>query len=264
VTYQNHLKNLSEEYEQSYGFGLPWAIPSYQSAEVGACSIRSRPGGMAESYMAENCIEKPHDVLFRNDETWMSTSMLEIESHAWHLHCSKGNVLIAGLGMGMFLHAVAAKDDVEKVVVLEIDPDVIALFKLSTGFEKWPHNNKITLLNTDALSPDTAGDVRSAFDGKRADYLYVDIWPVFPAVEAPEDTRKMAAIHDPVSAGWWGQEVEYGLWVEAGNRQIDGEDLAEFFKHQGISVPLTVGYVQFCADVVEVQFGLSPQAAALT
>lgn len=237
MKYQDHLKRLSQEYEHSYGFGLPWAIPDYQSADVGSCSLRSRPGGIYESYLAESCIEKPHDVFFRNGETWMSTSMLEIESHAWHLHCSKGNVLIAGLGMGMFLHAVAAKDDVENVVVLEIDPDVIELFKCSSGFEHWPHRDKITILNTDALSSNAVADVRSAFAGKRADYLYVDIWPVFPAVEAPEDTRNMVAIHDPVYAGWWGQEVEYGLWVEAGNRQIDSDDLAGFFRHHGIDAP---------------------------
>lgn len=263
MTYQDHLKALSQEYEESYGFGLPWALPHYQSTVVGSWSLRSRPGGIYGSYLAECCVEKPHDVLCHNGDAWMSSSMLEIESHAWHLHCSKGNVLIAGLGMGMFLHAVAAKDDVENVVVLEIDPDVIELFKRSTGFEEWPHRDKITILNIDALSPNAAADVQSAFAGKRPDYLYVDIWPVFPAVEAPEDTRKMAAIHNPVSTGWWGQEVEYGLWVEAGNRQIDSDDLAAFFRHQGINVPLTVGYVQFCADVVEVQFDMSHKVMAL-
>lgn len=263
MSYQDHLKSLSQEYQSLYGFGLPWAIPKYRPAVVGSWSLRSRAGGVFESYLAESCVEQPHDVLCHSGDAWMSTSMLEIESHAWHLHCSTGNVLIAGLGMGMFLHAVAAKDDVENVVVLEIDADVIELFKLSTGFEEWPHRDKITILHTDALSPDAASHVRSAFAGKRPDYLYVDIWPVFPAVEAPQDTRNIVAIHDPVSAGWWGQEVEYGLWVDAGHRQINSDDLSAFFQHQGINVPLTVGYVRFCADVIDIQLGMSLKAVTL-
>jgi hypothetical protein len=259
VTYQDYLRAVSEEFEQSYGFGLPWDIPQYHPSDVGSWSLRSRRGGVFDSYLAETCIEQPHDVLCHNGDAWMSTSMLEIESHAWHHHCSKGNVLIAGLGMGMFLHAVAAKQDVHKIVVLEIDPDVIALFKTSTDFDNWPHRDKIVILQTDALSPNSAAAVQAAFHGMRPDYLYVDIWPVFPAVEAPYDTRKMVAIHSPVSAGWWGQEVEYGLWVEAGNSQIDGEDLAAFFAHQGIDVFLTVGYASFCSDVFKAQFKSQPQ-----
>lgn len=263
MTYQDHLRVLSNGYEADYGFGLPWSIPHYQSADVGSWSLRSRPGGVYESYLSQTCVERPHDVLCHNGDAWMSTSMLEIESHAWHLHCSKGNVLIAGLGMGMFLHAVAVKKDVEHVVVLEIDADVIELFKRSTNFDAWPHRDKITILNVDALSPEAAVDVRAAFAGKAPDYLYVDIWPVFPAVEAPADTRKMVSIHNPVSAGWWGQEVEYGLWVEAGNRHIDGDDLSSFFNHQGINVALTVGYVKFCVDAFSAHFGASPNIPVL-
>ena len=263
MTYQDYLRKLSGEYEASYGFGLPWSIPHYQPSDVGSWSLRHRHGGIFESYLAKTCVEQPHDVLCHNGDAWMSTSMLEIESHAWHLHCCKGNVLIAGLGMGMFLHAVAAKDEVEHVVVLEIDADVIELFTRSTGFDAWPFRDKITILNVDALSPDAEPDVLSAFDGKRPDYLYVDIWPVFPAVEAPADTRKMVSIHNPAAAGWWGQEVEYGLWINAGNRSIDGDDLTSFFKHQGINVELTVGYVRFCADAHRVQFEPVPEALAL-
>lgn len=263
MTYQEHLKSLSLEYERTYGFGLPWAIPNYQPSDVGAWSLRSRRGGIYESYLAETCVEKPHDVLCHNGDAWMSTSMLEIESHAWHLHCSKGNVLIAGLGMGMFLHAVAAKPDVDHVVVLELDAEVIELFKKTTDFDNWPFRNKITIINSNALCPYASDTVKMAFSDERPDYLYVDIWPVFPAVEAPSDTRAMIAIHDPLSAGWWGQEVEYGLWIEAGNRQIDADDLQAFFAHQGLNVPLTTGYVKFCEDVIDAQFRPTSQVSTL-
>lgn len=262
MTYQNRLKSLSNEYEDAYGFGLPWAIPEYRHADVGVWSLRPRPGGLNESYLAANCVDDSHHVLARDGEAWMSTSMLEIESHAWHLHCSTGNVLIAGLGMGMFLHAVAAKEEVKKVVVLEIDPDVIELFKITAGFDSWPHREKIAILNADALSPATMDDVRAAFSGNRPDYLYADIWPVFPAPEAPEDTRKLVEFHRPMAAGWWGQEVEYGLWAEAGNERVSAAGLKDFFRHHGIDVPVTEGYASFCVQVVEVQLNATQEAQA--
>ena len=263
MTYQNRLKTLSREYEDAYGFGLPCAIPDYRNADVGSWSVRTRPGGLGESYLAENCVDGPHHVLSREGEPWMSTAMLEIESHAWHLHCSAGNVLIAGLGMGMFLHAVAAKEEVKKVVVLEIDPDVIDLFKFSSDFDIWPHREKIVILNADALSPTTMDDVKTAFSGSRPDYLYVDIWPVFPAAEAPEDTRKLVEFHRPVAAGWWGQEVEYGLWTEAANTCVSVDSLEDFFRHHGVDVPVTQGYAGFCEQVVEIHLNSTPDPLSL-
>jgi hypothetical protein len=262
VRYQDHLKALSAEYEAAYGFGLPWCLPDYCPASVGPWTLSRKPAGTAQSYLAEHWVDQPHHLLCRRGEAWMTTSMLEIESHAWHFRCSHGNVLVAGLGMGMFLHAVAAKPDVERVVVIEIDPDVIELFKAATDFVKWPHRDKIVIVNLDALDGSAASTVSSAFHGRRPDYLYADIWPDFPAEAAPSQTRAMCALYRPVSAGWWGQEVEYGLWLDGDHRVASVEDLEEFFQRHEIPAIVTGGYVGFCQAAVEAQLAtvaLEPQ-----
>jgi hypothetical protein len=253
-SYQCHLRGLSAEYEAAYGFGLPWAIPSYSAKKRGRWSVKRVAGSAGSSYLARHSVDQWHDALCHGDEAWMSTSMLEIESHAWHLHCATGNVLVAGLGMGMYLHAVAAKPEVERVVVLEIDPDVIAIMQSSTGFDQWADRDKIVIINADALSPSTASLVTEAFSGRRPDYLYADIWPVFPAQEAPRETVTMAELFHPVHAGWWGQEVEYGLWIEAGQREPGLADLEAFFLHHGIDAPTSEGYMAFCETVLEAHF----------
>lgn len=261
MRYQDHLKALSQDYERCYGFGLPHAIPDYSNAHAGPWTLKARPGGFYESYLAHTSVEQPHHVLSRDGDAWMSTSMLEIESHAWHLHCARGNVLIAGLGMGMYLHAVAAKPEVKRVVVLEIDADVIEIMKLATNFETWPHKDKINILHADALSDEHQKTVAGIFDGEGTDYLYADIWPVFPAVEAPEQTALMCDIHKPVSAGWWGQEVEFGLWKENHSSSSGLDGIAEFFKHHRVNAPVTNGYARFCDEVNSVQLAAQPEVS---
>lgn len=253
VNNQAHFKRLSEEYRESYGFGLPWQIPDYVPVSVGDWTLRRRPGGIAGSYLAEEIVEPPHAVLWRGSDIWMSTGLLEIESHAWHLHCAKGNVLVAGLGMGMYVHAASMKADVRRIVVIERDPDVIELMKRSSGFENWVHRDKVVFLEADALDEEARDRVSDAFDGDRPDYLYADIWPVFPAPEAPEETRTMVAMYDPKEAGWWGQEVEYGLWLAEYGGSADLESLRAFFKDHEIIAPVNEGYVSFCSDTISAQ-----------
>jgi hypothetical protein len=47
-----------------------------------------------------------------------------IEEHATFYH---GHVVVAGLGLGLIVHALAARPDVERVTVVEVEPDVITL-----------------------------------------------------------------------------------------------------------------------------------------
>lgn len=57
----------------------------------------------------------------------MSDTPAEKRDHVGFVHNAKGHVLINGLGIGMCLGAALAKLEVERVTVVEIDPDVIAL-----------------------------------------------------------------------------------------------------------------------------------------
>ncbi|MCS4089355.1 hypothetical protein [Rhizobium sp. BK176] len=189
MKHQDHLKTLSDDYKRSYGFDLPWQIPDYAPVEQGDWSVRSRLGGLSGSYLAHQVVEPPHSVLFHGRDVWMSTALLEVESHAWHLQCAKGNLLVAGLGMGMYVHAASMKPEVKRIAVIERDPDVIALMKESTRFETWVHSDKVTMIEADAMASETEDMVAAAFNGERPDYLYADIWPVFPAPKARRRRR---------------------------------------------------------------------------
>jgi hypothetical protein len=185
----------------------------------------------------------------------MSTGLIEVESHAWHFHCATGNVLLAGLGMGMYLHAASMKPDVKRIVVIERDPDVIALMKETADFERWIHRDKITIIEADAMGEGTGDKVAAAFNDECPDYLYADIWPVFPAPEAPAQTKKMVDLYRPRKAGWWGQEVEFGLWLDDRGRGASLDTLREFFDANGVDASIHDGYLAFCEDTISIQLG---------
>lgn len=252
MDHRQRLRDISVEIEAAYGFGIPWNIPTYVPGVSGEWSIRRRPGGVTETYLSRSAVEPEHAVMSRGGEVWMSNGMLELESHAWHLHCARGNVLVAGLGMGMFAHAAAAKPEVRRVVVVERDPDVITLMKQATDFSDWEHRHKIHIVEGDALAVESAASVEEAFAGLRPDYLYADIWPVFPDPAAPGHTRRMTEIFRPMRAGWWGQELEFGLWLNSIHEEPSMESLAAFFHHHGVDAAGSAGYVAFCEDVMEV------------
>jgi hypothetical protein len=157
--------------------------------------------------------------------------------------------------MGMCLHAIATKEDVRRVVVIEIDPEVIQLMSQSTDFDDWSCRNKITVLQADALAAETAKHVEEAFAGETIDYFYADIWPVFPAPEAPAQTGIMCELYKPAHAGWWGQEVEYGLWNEDSGQPVSIENMTEFFMQTGVKASLIPGYVSFCEAAISAQLG---------
>ncbi|MBY3151432.1 hypothetical protein HFO56_03390 [Rhizobium laguerreae] len=253
MKHQDHLKAISAEYENSYGFELPWQIPHYMPTRIGDWSVRPRLGGIGGSYLAHRVVEPPYTILYHGNDVWMSTSLIEVESHAWHLHCAKGNLLVAGLGLGMYLHAASMKADVRKIVVIESDPDVIALMKKSTDFEKWIHRDKITIIEADALATGTRDKVGLAFGGQRPDYLYADIWPVYPDPNAPAQTKSMIDLYKPHKSGWWGQEVEFGFWLEGRARDASLASLQDFFEDHEIDAPVHQGYLAFCRDAISVQ-----------
>jgi hypothetical protein len=61
------------------------------------------------------------------DKTWM----VDDPPHWWameeHATFYRGHVVVAGLGLGLIVHALAACPDVERVTVVEVEPDVITL-----------------------------------------------------------------------------------------------------------------------------------------
>lgn len=68
-----------------------------------------------------------YTVLYRHNTIVMSDTTDEIHDHLRFVYRATGRVLIAGLGLGMVLQAVASKPEVTHVTVIEKSQDVIAL-----------------------------------------------------------------------------------------------------------------------------------------
>ena len=80
----------------TYGFGL-FPLPSYRPVELGDWRVRLHLPSRGDGYLATQALES-RAVLTRAGKVWMCTGLLEQESHAWHVHCARGTVVVAGLG----------------------------------------------------------------------------------------------------------------------------------------------------------------------
>jgi spermidine synthase len=114
-----------------------------------------------------------------NQECMMSDLAYERATCLEVVRRAHGEVLIAGLGLGMILHPILSQPDVRHVTVVEKYQDVVDLI--------CP-----TLPRTDALALVTA----DIFDwrpprGHRFDVIWFDIWPDV----APSRLEEMAGLH---------------------------------------------------------------------
>lgn len=242
--------NRNQRMLSSYGFGL-FPLPAYREGATGDWRLVRHLPSIAEGYVSRAGFERDRHVLYHKRTAWMSTGLLEQESHAFHVHLARGVVVVAGLGLGMFIHAAAAKPEVTRVVVIEIAGDVIDLLRRSCLWERWAGREKIIILQADARDRDVAPHVLSAAGGNGVDYLFADIWARCADPAAPAETAAMVRALRPEAAGWWGQELAFAQWWrgQGGAGEIE-EALAAYFQGSGVPVPVTAGYAAFCRDVM--------------
>jgi hypothetical protein len=120
--------------------------------------------------------------LFVRDELVMSDMWMERLSN-WPVVClAHGRVLIGGLGLGMILPPLLAKDQVSHVTVVEVERDVIDL--VQPAFVGQIAACRLELVHD---------DIRTWSPPSRARYdtIYFDIWPTISVANLPE----MEALH---------------------------------------------------------------------
>lgn len=232
-----------------YGFGL-FPVPSYRDAAAGEWRVACYGPGPVEGYVSGLVMEPRRHVLHQGRTAWMSTSLMEQESHAFHIHQARGVVVVAGLGMGLYAYAASLKSEVERIVVVERSPEVIAIVRDATSSASWPGREKVAILQTDALGPELPARVSAATGGQRPSYFYADIWPACGAPEAPAETAHMVRALRPRAAGWWGQELSFGLWCRDRGWEPSEASLREYAGQTGVPIPVTAGYAGFCHDVI--------------
>jgi hypothetical protein len=232
-----------------YGVGL-FPLPTYRSVSQGDWHITTHLPSLGNGYITSSAIEA-RAVLKRGRKVWMSIGLLEQESHSWHVHAANGIVVTAGVGMGMYAYAAAMKPSVDLVIASDVSADVIEIMKKSTNFDAWPCRNKVIIIESDVLSSEFAPQVLHHTKGRSIDYLYADIWPNFPAEEAPRQTAEMLRNLKPRAAGWWGQELSFAQYCQRTERAPDEASLNDYFTEISIPAPIfTAGYLSLCQDLI--------------
>jgi hypothetical protein len=219
-------------------YELPWpepSVPRYKPASIGKWKCSPTPAGNAilGYFRPQNWV--PTGWMFEQKlggkwRRWMSLTPMELESHMPHIAAAKGTVVVAGLGMGMYLYNILRKSEVTRVIVLERDRDVFRLFNHTTGYTKWDGAEKMELILGDAFT------YRPDFP---VDFLYADIWEFLGDERALENTQRLQANIKAAEVGFWGQEWDYITYL---------------MHREGLSGPLDVrctpaSYQAFCDEI---------------
>lgn len=92
----------------------------------------------------------------------MSNTPMECRTNKEFIQKANGNVLIAGLGIGLIVLPIQEKDEVKSITIIEKSKDVIELVG-----KQLPLNDKVTIIEADVFKyePDC-----------KYDTIYLDIW----------------------------------------------------------------------------------------
>jgi spermidine synthase len=133
-------------------------------------------------------------VLRVNGQMMMSDNLHERLSNLEIIDEARGNMLIAGLGLGMILHPILKNDLVTSVTVIEKEKDVIALVVPTL-----PENTKLNVICADIFTWEPQSD-------KRYDCIYFDIWAAASDGVASSDQLELETRFEKYKAegGWIG------------------------------------------------------------
>jgi len=104
--------------------------------------------------------------LMRGRTVVMSDTPAEIFDLFFAIRKATGSVLVNGLGLGVFLHAIANKTEVTDITVIEQSQDVLAL--AGSHYQK-KYGNRLTLVRADAFQYEPP-------KGKRFGFVWHDVW----------------------------------------------------------------------------------------
>lgn len=150
-----------------------WAIERFTVSEQEAKFSALRAVVKGRGYVRAGTYTK---LVHQSRGIVMSDTHDERRDHMFAVHKASGHVLINGLGIGMVLAAILRKQNVERVTVVEIDPDVIALVGPT-----YLTDPRVTIIASSAL------DYRPP-KGERYGAVWHDIWDTICADNLPQMT----------------------------------------------------------------------------
>jgi hypothetical protein len=216
-------------------------IPAYREGETGSWRIMRVELCLDRGYHSGLWAVRDMFALLRRNgegaawETWMSLSPREVESQELGIRHAFGETVIMGLGLGWCAVNVALNPAVNRVTVIERDPDVIELFRHSGALEGLPEAvvSKLEIIEADALEWRPRGP---------ADFLHADIWRNLGEPEALNEVCRMQENTGAQGVYYWGQELGiYAAATEmAGGGERRDQGLVRRCVDESIELPLLV------------------------
>ena len=117
--------------------------------------------------------------LMVNGHLMMTDTDMERITNLDFVRRATGDVLVAGLGLGMILHPICAKPDVRSVTVIEKYAEVTDLVRASL-----PNHRALHVVTADIFA-------WKPVKGVKYDTIYFDIWPDL----SPDNLPEMATLH---------------------------------------------------------------------
>lgn len=114
--------------------------------------------------------EFTYPAVLEQERIWMTVTPNEIETMKEPVAAAFGRVLTFGLGLGYYAYMVSEKDNVDSVTIVEINEDVIHLFKRHI-LPQFKQAEKIRIVHADAFDFARTHLARNAYD-----YVFTDLW----------------------------------------------------------------------------------------
>jgi hypothetical protein len=189
---------MSNEYKVDVPEGVSgiWKVSKFtvskQDAEFDAMRGMFSGGGMGRSTPPGT-----YTSLHRGGTLIMSDTPDEIRDHRGFIRSATGNVLIAGLGIGMVMRAVAMKEDVKSVTVVEQSEDVIKL--VADHYLAKPYGTKLDIVHADIFEWKPGR-------GISYDYGWFDVWDNLCTDNLDEMTKLARKyVRCVKNKGYWGK-----------------------------------------------------------
>lgn len=114
--------------------------------------------------------EFKYPAILENGRIWMTVTPNEIETMKEAVDQAFGNVLTFGLGLGYYTYMVSEKENVESITVVEMNEDVIKLFKTHI-LPQFKNSQKIKIIKADAFEYAQRSMAKGQFD-----FVFTDLW----------------------------------------------------------------------------------------
>ena len=111
-----------------------------------------------------------YPAVLEDERLWMSVTPNEIETMKEAVERAHGKVLAFGLGLGYFPYMVSEKSDVESVTIVEMNEEIIELFKKHI-LPQFGNIDKVNVIQADAFDY-----ARNYLPEGNYDFVYTDLW----------------------------------------------------------------------------------------